>query len=195
MTNRRAARAAPVMLLPPHAAMAPPPGMLVPTGALAGPRWARGLNQKAVNHTLAPAATVLGNSTFTTVRVVLPSNFQADSSVGAAAPTKLNTLAPSTPTGLPRRVEPASCRRRRTVLPLTEMTFRPGARAGAGTGAWAAAGTTTPSSILAAFTAVPAWICLYRGLAKFRSDSFFSFLSAVSDSDHVPEARAATRLL
>lgn len=84
--------------------MALPPGMLVPTGAHAGPLCLRGLNQKAVSHTLAPGAVPPGKATSITVREVLPSNFQAEVSVGAVAPTKLNTAAPLTPSGLPRRL-------------------------------------------------------------------------------------------
>jgi hypothetical protein len=71
-----------------HAAIALPPGMLVPTPALAEPLCLRWLDQKAVNHTFAPGAVVPGNVTSTTVRDVFPSNFQPPSSLGATAPTK-----------------------------------------------------------------------------------------------------------
>jgi hypothetical protein len=40
-----------------------PPCTFVDTGAHAGPLCFRGLNQNAVNHTVAPAAVVLGNTT------------------------------------------------------------------------------------------------------------------------------------
>src|SRR4051812_21394759 len=86
-----------------HAAIAAPPGRLVPTGGHAGPLSPRGLNQNAVTHTLAPGATVAGKMISILVRVMLPSNFQPTSVDGATSPTKLNTLAPSTPGGLPRR--------------------------------------------------------------------------------------------
>src|SRR5438105_10805228 len=88
-----------------HAAVdTPPPGRLVQTGGQAGPVSLRGLNQQADSHTVAPAATVLGNTTCNVVRPTLPSNFHRFRSAGGAAPTKLNTLAPATPGGLPRRV-------------------------------------------------------------------------------------------
>src|SRR4051812_46680689 len=85
-----------------QAAIAAPPGRWVLTGVAAGPFAARGLNQNAVSHTFAPGSTEAGKTTFTRVRVMLPSNFQAASVVGASSPTKLNTAAPSTPGGLAR---------------------------------------------------------------------------------------------
>src|SRR4051812_30809937 len=118
-----------------HAAIAAPPGILQLAGVAAGPRCFLSLNQKAVNQTLAPAAVPAGKATSNEVRVILPSNFQPDSSSGALAPTKLKMAAPSTPAGLPRRVGLAgSCRRRRTVLPLAEMMSMSGALAGGGKG-------------------------------------------------------------
>src|SRR5687768_10687626 len=136
--------------------------MLVPTAVAAGPLWARGLNQNAVNHTLAPGGTLPGKATVNFVSVVLPSNFHAAGSVGAAAPTKLKTLAPSTPSGFPLRVGlAASCRRRRTVFPTAETMSIPGASAGGGKGVGSTSGTTIPSSILAdAWTAVLACMVL-----------------------------------
>jgi hypothetical protein len=73
---------------PPHAArLTLPPCTFVDTGAHAGPLCFRGLNQNAVNHTVAPAAVVLGNCTCTAVLLVFPSNFHADISAGGTAPT------------------------------------------------------------------------------------------------------------
>src|SRR3954471_14230699 len=82
-----------------YAAIAPPPGMLVPTGVDAGPFCLRGLNQNAVNHTFAPGATLAGKVTSTTVFEVMPSLVHPVSTFGGVSPTKLHTLAPSTPTG------------------------------------------------------------------------------------------------
>jgi hypothetical protein len=66
-----------------------PPGRLVPTGTDVGPATARGLYQQAQIQTFEPGAVSGGKATRTVVRVQLPSNFQAVSSAGAAAPTKL----------------------------------------------------------------------------------------------------------
>src|SRR5688572_10713922 len=88
-----------------HAAIAAPPGMLMPIGVDAGPLCLRSLNQNAVNQTFAPAGVPSGKVTSTFVRPVTPSNFHSDTSVGAAAPTKLKTLAPSVPAGRPRLAE------------------------------------------------------------------------------------------
>src|SRR5437899_2337453 len=121
--------------------------MFVQTGVAAGPLKLRGLNQNAVNHTLAPGETVPGKTMLTTVRVVCPSNFQPASVVGASSPTKLKTLAPATPSGLPRRVGLAgSCRRIFTVFPLTETISMSGEPAGAGIGEGSVSRTVNPKS-------------------------------------------------
>src|SRR5438876_270366 len=115
-----------------HAAIATlPPWRLVGTGAHAGPACLAPLNHIAVSHTLVPPASVSGNSTFRRTLPVFPSNVQLEISEGGAAPTKLNTAAPSTPRGLPRRaVSTESLRRMRTVHPLTTCTISAGGFAG-----------------------------------------------------------------
>src|SRR3954453_21423398 len=103
----------PIPLSPHHLVICPhaacdtptPPATYALIGVHAGPLALRGLNQNAVSHTWLPAATVGGNSMSNIVRVVEPSNFHCEMSAGGAEPTKLNTVAPSTPSGLPRRSE------------------------------------------------------------------------------------------
>src|SRR5262245_56467790 len=129
--------------------------MLIPTGLAAGPFSLRTLNQNAVNHTFAPGAVPAGNTMSTLVLLVTPSNVHSDSSVGAAAPMKLNTLAPSTPAGLPRRVGlVSSCRRSLTVFPVVETTSMTGAIAGGGTGVRAGRGSRPSATSCASVTVV-----------------------------------------
>src|SRR4051812_32474155 len=71
-----------------QAAIAEPPGRLMPIDVAGGPLCLRGLNQNAVNQTFAPAGVVPGNVMLMLVRGVLPWNVQSASSVGATAPTK-----------------------------------------------------------------------------------------------------------
>src|SRR5439155_21676679 len=59
-----------------------PPGRLVQTGEHAGPLCLRGLNQNAVNQTIAPGAVSMGKLTSNVVSPVFPSNFQSLSSAG-----------------------------------------------------------------------------------------------------------------
>src|SRR2546421_12845587 len=95
----------------PHAAIALPPGIFVPTGVAAGPACLRLLNQRAVNQTRAPGAVSGGKTTWTPVLPVCAWKVHSDSSLGGVPPTKEKTFTPSTPAGLPRRGGPAWCRR------------------------------------------------------------------------------------
>ena len=83
--------------------ISPPNCRYVLIGAQANPLSLRGFAKNAVNQTFAPGATVLGNSTFVSIRFTVPSNLKARVSVGGSSPTKLNRLIVRTPAGLPRR--------------------------------------------------------------------------------------------
>src|ERR1041384_2899119 len=104
-----------------YAAIEAPPGRFVPTAVAAGPFCLRSLNQKPVNQTFDPGATVSGNTMLTTVLLVTPSKLQSPSLVGAEGPTNVKILAPLTPSGFPRFVDsPAACRRIFTVFSTVE---------------------------------------------------------------------------
>src|SRR5690349_4439885 len=117
------------------------------TGVHAGPLWLRGLNQNAVSHTCEPAATVEGNSTSKLVRVVDPSKVQAEMSAGGAAPTKLNRLAPCTPSGLPRRSLPTLRRFTLIVRPIAVTISSTGASVGGLIGEGTTSRGVSPRSI------------------------------------------------
>jgi hypothetical protein len=120
----------------PHAASVVTPALpkVTLTGAQAGPLSMRVPIQNAVSHTVAPGASVVGNGTSSTALLVWPSNFQSSTEAGGVAPVKLNTDAPRTFAGLPRRAPVPSCSLIFTVRPATDTTSRFGGSDGAGIG-------------------------------------------------------------
>src|SRR5690606_3817944 len=81
--------------------------VIVHTGVAAGPDCARGLNQNAVIQILVPGSTDSGMMNVYLVRVVLPTNSQPLGPGGGFSPTARSTVAPATPSGLPRVSESA----------------------------------------------------------------------------------------
>src|SRR3954470_17248639 len=117
------------------------------TGSHAGPDISRGLFQYAVSHTCEPAGMVAVNSTSKSVRVDSPSVFHAPMSAGGAAPTKLHTEAPRTPSGFARRSESADRSRIVTVRPSTRTISITGFSVGGLIGDGVASRTGSPRSI------------------------------------------------
>jgi hypothetical protein len=122
----------------PHAAiciggMIEPDPSVAETGMQAGPLCLRLLKKNAVNQTVEPTGTDAGNVTSVSMRPVLPSNLNADGSVGASAPTYENKAIPETSGG--RALLFGSfgfAARTVTVCPFTRVTLSCGLKSGMG---------------------------------------------------------------